>query len=53
MIIVCAWHRPEPIVLGEKEPYEDRNITGGICEECREREFAELEDPSDVRMEKG
>ena len=34
MIIVCAWcGKP----LGEKEPYDDKSVTHGICEACKER----------------
>lgn len=37
MTIVCAWHKPEPIVIGTKEGPDE--TTDGICEACAAREF--------------
>ena len=37
MIIVCAWHKQYfgyELVMGEKEPLEDKTETHGICERC-------------------
>ncbi len=31
MIRICAWcNRP----MGEKEPFDDKSITHGMCEKC-------------------
>jgi hypothetical protein len=37
MIIRCAWHKPRPIILGEKPPLEDRRFTDTVCDECLAR----------------
>jgi len=34
MIIVCSWCEKS---MGEKEPFEDKNITHGICQPCYSR----------------
>ena len=35
MIRICSWcNRP----MGEKEPFDDKRITHGMCEEC-EKDF--------------
>jgi hypothetical protein len=42
MKIICAWCGSD---LGEKEPYEDTDVSHGCCSECLEkleREFREL-----------
>ncbi len=31
MIRVCAWCKK---VIGEKEPFEDKSVTHGICQDC-------------------
>ena len=36
LVIKCAWCGK---YLGEKEPYEDKSVTHGICPECREKYF--------------
>jgi hypothetical protein len=36
MKIVCAWCK---LVLGEKEPLEDKQLTHGLCEKCRAEFF--------------
>ena len=33
MLIRCKWCNP-PRIIGEKEPFEDKGITDGICPEC-------------------
>lgn len=40
MILLCSFCRKN---LGEKEPYENRNITHGMCRECYERMLKQLE----------
>lgn len=37
MTIRCAWHKPEPIVIGTKPGPDD--ITDSICETYAQREF--------------
>ncbi len=34
MIVRCTWHKPIPIYLREKPPFEDKRVSDGICEEC-------------------
>jgi len=41
MIVICAWHKPEPIIIGEVEPYEQPGPTHGMCPECAEEFKAE------------
>lgn len=36
LVIKCAWCGK---YLGEKEPYEDKSVTHGICPECRAKYF--------------
>jgi len=36
LIVRCAWCGK---YLGEKEPYEDKSVTHGICPECRAKYF--------------
>jgi len=36
LVVKCAWCGK---YLGEKEPYEDKSITHGICPECRAKYF--------------
>lgn len=40
LIIKCAWCGK---YLGEKEPYEDKSETHGICPECRAKYFPEYD----------
>ena len=41
MIIKCAWCGK---YMGEKEPYEDKSVTHGICPECRAKYFPKKND---------
>ncbi|MDP2729828.1 MAG: hypothetical protein Q8O55_05045 [Dehalococcoidales bacterium] len=41
LIIKCAWCGR---YLGEKEPYEDKSVTHGICPECRAKYFPKKDD---------
>ena len=34
MIVQCTWHKPIPIFLRDKPPFEDNRLSDGICEEC-------------------
>lgn len=34
MILICAWHKPEPKVMGEVAPFENTAETHGICPQC-------------------
>lgn len=37
MLIFCAWHVKyfgEPKLLDEKPPYENKDVTHGICPDC-------------------
>ena len=36
LVIKCAWCGKH---MGEKEPYEDKSVTHGICPECRAKYF--------------
>ena len=36
LVIKCAWCGK---YMGEKEPYEDKSVTHGICSECRAKYF--------------
>ncbi len=39
--------------MGEKEPYQDKTITHGICDECMDREFGEfMKTPRSKTLEK-
>lgn len=40
MIIVCAWCKQ---VMGTKEPMEQMDITGGICDSCYQNLITEIE----------
>ena len=44
MIIKCAWCGK---YLGEKEPYDDKSVTHGICQKCKAKMEAE-EDEDDL-----
>ncbi len=41
LVIKCAWCGK---YLGEKEPYEDKSVTHGICPECRAKYFPKKKD---------
>ena len=41
MKIVCAWCGKK---LGEKEPYDDKSVTHGICQKCKAKMEAEEEE---------
>lgn len=41
LVVKCAWCGK---YLGEKEPYEDKSVTHGICPECREKYFPKKKD---------
>lgn len=41
LVIKCAWCGK---YLGEKEPYEDKSVTHGICPECRAKYFPKKDD---------
>ena len=41
LVIKCAWCGK---YLGEKEPYEDKMVTHGICPECRVKYFPKKKD---------
>ncbi|MDD5501232.1 MAG: hypothetical protein PHH57_06075 [Candidatus Omnitrophica bacterium] len=41
LVIKCAWCGK---YLGEKEPYEDKSVTHGICPECRAKYFPKKND---------
>lgn len=41
LVIKCAWCGK---YLGEKEPYEDKSVTHGICPECRKKYFPKKKD---------
>jgi len=43
MISVCAWHQPKPIVIGEKEPLDDKRETHVMCNDCAAAINAELD----------
>jgi hypothetical protein len=36
LVIKCAWCGK---YMGEKEPYDDKSVTHGICPECRAKYF--------------
>jgi len=40
MIIKCAWCGKN---MGEKQPYDDKDITHGMCSKCLKRELAKIE----------
>lgn len=54
MIIVCAWCEKG---IKEAPPFEDRDITHGICRKCRHRlanqQLNLFQDDSDQRRKKG
>jgi len=39
MIVRCIWHKPIPIYLRDKPPYEDKRVSDGMCEECMRKMF--------------
>ena len=39
MIVRCSWHKPIPIYLREKPPFEDQSVSDGICKECFRKMF--------------
>ncbi|MFA5401242.1 MAG: hypothetical protein WC359_12415 [Dehalococcoidia bacterium] len=39
MIVKCAWCSKE---MGEKPPYENKEVTHGICEECQKKYFGDI-----------
>ncbi len=41
LVIKCAWCGN---CMGEKEPYEDKSVTHGICPECRAKYFPKKND---------
>lgn len=44
MIIICAWHMKYfgfELVMGEKEPLEDKGDTAGMCQECYDKMLLE------------
>jgi hypothetical protein len=41
MIVRCSWHKPIPIYLRDKPPFEDRRVSDGMCEECMRVLFRE------------
>jgi len=41
LVIKCAWCGK---YMGEKEPYEDKSVTHGICPECRAKYFPKKDD---------
>jgi len=41
LVIKCAWCGK---CMGEKEPYEDKSVTHGICPECRAKYFPKKND---------
>jgi len=41
LVIKCAWCGR---YLGEKEPYEDKSVTHGICPECQAKYFPKKKD---------
>jgi len=40
MIVRCIWHKPVPIFLRDKPPFEDKRVLDGMCDE-RMRELFE------------
>ena len=38
MIRICAWCKKK---IGEKEPFDDRRETHGICDDCIKKELNE------------
>jgi len=47
LIIKCAWCGK---YLGEKEPYEDKSVTHGICPECRAKYFPKKDSSSPLTI---
>ena len=43
MLIFCAWHPSGRKFLGQKDPFEDKNHTDGMCAECEARVNAEID----------
>lgn len=40
-----------PRIFGEKEPFEDRSITDGLCDRCYELEMEQIDDrPPEHRL---
>ena len=42
MIRRCAWHLSnfgQELIMGEKEPLQDKGFTDGICQDCLEKEL--------------
>lgn len=39
MIRLCAWCQ---VIMGQKEPLDDKQVTHGICPECQEELKEEL-----------
>ena len=39
MVVMCSWCKK---VLGEKEPFENKNITHGLCDKCFAKQMSEI-----------
>ena len=39
MIVRCSWHKPIPVYLREKPPFEDKRVSDGMCEACMRELF--------------
>ena len=49
MIVRCIWHKPIPIYLRDKPPFEDRRVSDGMCEEC----MREMFENAGIKLEDG
>jgi hypothetical protein len=47
LVIVCAWHKPYPIILGLSDPTPpgQTGLTHGICPQCQHQYFTQKEQP--------